>query len=82
MLPNPYFVCFVVIYMLLRGEKNCGHGEKMTNRHRRQVIFTEDGRSIVTGWSDGGVRFYTPESGFEAKMIVTTGDHNNDDSER
>ena len=67
--------------MLLRGKKNCAHGEKMTNYHRCQVIFTEDGRSIVTGWSDGGVRFYTPESGFEAKMRVITGDHNNDDIE-
>ena len=27
------------------------------------MAFTDDGRSVVTGWSDGGVRFYTPESG-------------------
>ena len=49
----------------------------MTNYHRCQVIFTEDGRSIVTGWSDGGVRFYTPESGFKV-ITVIIGDHSND----
>ena len=35
-----------------------------------QVAFTDDGRSIVTGWSDGGVRFYTPESGNLAMISV------------
>ena len=36
------------------------------------MSFTEDGRSIVTGWSDGGVRFYTPESGFPVIKNMNT----------
>jgi hypothetical protein len=28
-----------------------------------KVVFSRDGRHIVSGWSDGAVRFHTPETG-------------------
>ena len=31
----------------------------------------------MTGWSDGGVHFYTPESGFKV-ITVIIGDHRDD----
>ena len=34
------------------------------------MIIGKDGRFIVTGWSDGAVRFYTPETG---KQVMEVG---------
>ena len=28
-----------------------------------KVLLSDDGRFVVSGWSDGIVRFYTPETG-------------------
>ena len=35
-----------------------------------QVIIGKDGRFVVTGWSDGAVRFYTPETGNMVMEVI------------